>query len=461
MENQEQNKFDVFLEKTKDMAQSVEMLSKSLLADQEARKQEAELRKSELDAQIELKKSEAVAKSEAQEKEIAMLKSQMNFAKYSGISHASPSEKVLMKSETKDGLNSYFEKASTLRGGASIRLDSDTSKELGNYIVSSWLEKSASGYSNDSNAYGGYLQQPTILPITNQTNYTNTEKLFDLIGVSQTVETTAVKMPQYVYDYETETSRVQARSEGEAYSYDNAEGFLKLQTVNLEQLSYGKRMSRDFVKLNPQGYNFIISEYERNIRRRVSENLIKTTAGSVGLKNIDNIPVVMASKLPDNVKETAGSIQTILNDIVVEMMTVTTLRPDRIMKPMFILNRTLISKLMFAYNNYQYHNLVAGILNPINRTILTAEFGAVPYISIADENLLKDSTGGEVSCIFMDADAYKIFVNPLLSEFTSQDPHINHVNNEVANLMTMSIASKLIDVNRVVVLKVKPESQQA
>lgn len=454
MENQEQNKFDVFLEKTKDMAQSVEMLSKSLLADQEVRKQEAELRKSELDAQAELKKSELASENEALKKELEMKKSQMNFAKYSGVNYSSPSEKVLMKSETKDGLNAYFEKASALRGGASIRLDSDTSKELGNYIVSGWLEKSASGYANDANAYGGYLQQPTILPVTNQTNYTNTEKLFDLIGVSQTVETTAIKIPQYVYDYETETSRVKARGEGEAYSYDDAEGFLRLQTVELQQLSYGKRMSRDFVKLNPQGYNFIISEYERNIRRKVSENLIKTTA-IAGLKNIDNIPVVTASQLPANVKETAGSVETILTDIIVKMMTVATLRPDRIMKPMFILNRTLISKLMFAYNNFQYHNLVAGILNPINRTILTAEFGAVPYISIADENLLKDSTAGEVSCIFMDADAYKIFVNPLLSEFTSQDPHISHVNNEVTNLMTMSIASKLIDVNRVVVLKVK------
>jgi len=80
MENQEQNKFDVFLEKTKDMAQSVEMLSKSLLADQEARKQEAELRKSQLEAEAELKKSELASENEALKKELELKKSQLKAA---------------------------------------------------------------------------------------------------------------------------------------------------------------------------------------------------------------------------------------------------------------------------------------------------------------------------------------------------------------------------------------------
>ena len=59
-------------------SEQIEKLASAMLADQEARKQEAELKKSEIEAQAELKKSEFATKSEELEKENKMLKSVIN-----------------------------------------------------------------------------------------------------------------------------------------------------------------------------------------------------------------------------------------------------------------------------------------------------------------------------------------------------------------------------------------------
>jgi hypothetical protein len=294
---------------------------------------------------------------------------------------------------------------------------------------------------------GGYLLRPEFAPVTDQTNYTNTDKLFDLMGVSMTAETTAVRMQKFVYPYDAETARVQVRTENQAYVYGEYDNFIQQQTVPLLTLSTGIGVSRELLKLNQAAYDFLTPNLERNIRRRIVQGVIKSTVDA-SLKNIENIASISTQEIT-----TATSNSTTIFDLIISLAAISTLRPERFVKPVLILNRSLLVKLITTYNNYNFIVANSGFIQGNFFNLPT--FGLVPMFAVQDENLLKDTVGGEISAILMDADANKIVVNPRLTEFTIQNEHITHVENNMKALMSMSVATACIDTTRVATVKVK------
>jgi HK97 family phage major capsid protein len=396
-------------------------------------------------ATLEVKKSELEKRAKELENQEMLNKRADKFSRV----FSNNQEQEIMKSETKTTINDYLQKASTLRAGESYSLDKETSNELGSFIVNKWsnVSKSSSTYANDVNPMGGYLLRPEFAPVTDQTNYTNTDKLFDLMGVSMTAETTAVRMQKFVYPYDAETARVQVRTENQAYVYGEYDNFIQQQTVPLLTLSTGIGVSRELLKLNQAAYDFLTPNLERNIRRRIVQGVIKSTVDA-SLKNIENIASISTQEIT-----TATSNSTTIFDLIISLAAISTLRPERFVKPVLILNRSLLVKLITTYNNYNFIVANSGFIQGNFFNLPT--FGLVPMFAVQDENLLKDTVGGEISAILMDADANKIVVNPRLTEFTIQNEHITHVENNMKALMSMSVATACIDTTRVATVKVK------
>ena len=452
MENQEQNKFDVFLEKTKDMAQSVEILSKSLLADQEARKQEAELRKSELEAEAELKKSEHALENENLAKENKMLKSQIKAAGFANIQETNAVSKQFMKSEDLAPLQGYSElvKNTDFRDG-SKPVNFGGGKD-GHIITAVVLNKSSS-YSLDSNPLGGYTDIPGILPITNQTNYSNEEKLFDLVGYSVTQESNSVLMPKFVYAYDS-LNHVKVIGEGKPYSFNPVEKIMDMQTVNLNELKAGFPVSQRLYESTSSLVSFLSEQLGRDIRRSISREMLRLSNADAKIKSIETVNNVLDS----TTKTTAAAIQASLDDLF-ELANLPTLHPDRFIKPVLIVSRQFISKITRFYNNYGYPN---GIwINEETGIIKLPGFAAVPYISLDNETLMPsggDGTAGKTAAILMDADAYRNVINPSKTLLTNQynsDLHSVNIDGMVSVVLRMMTATAIIDNTRIAKLVIK------
>lgn len=436
-------------EQVQKSAEQIEVLSKSLLAEQEARKQEAELRKSELEAQIELKKSEAVAKSEAQEKEIAMLKSQMNFAKYSGVNHASPSEKMLIKSEDIDKLKNYVELVKNYtfeEGSKSLITGTSVAEAITNIVLSK-----SSAYSMDINPLGGYLDTPSIAPITNQTNYSNEEKLFDIVGYKTTAESNTVVMPKFVYDF-NDLSRVKVMGEGKPYVFNDVTKIMDSQNVTLSDLKVGFPVSQKLYESLPSVVNFLQEQMGRDVRRSISREMIRLSGADAEIKSVQTVNDTSNQVL------TNESMKAMLNDLF-ELANLPTLRPSRFTKPVMILSRQFVNRITTFYNNFGYPN--DAWIDLRKKTILLPDFGDVPYVSLDNYDLMPDrgdGNAGKTAAILMDAEAYNVEINPSKTLMTNQyqsDPHSVNVDGTVGLLLKMAVATAIIDSTRIAKLVIK------
>ena len=446
MDNKSQDAIDLaaasFIQDTKaalqESAQQIGMLSKSLLADQEARKQEAELRKSELEAQVELKKSEAVAKSEAQDKEIAMLKSQINFAKHSGISHASPSEKVLMKSEDTLAMVDFIK--STVGTNKELKASDGLSRAIGEAIFA----KSYSGYSNDINALGGYgMPNAPKMPMLDDTNRNNIDALVDFIGVQEAPSSSVFQIPLREYNYKKGRSDVVIRNENGEYSFPSVTNILTQREFRPSYLSHGFKCSVDQARDNPIFVDSLIAELRNDVKQRIADALIINTVDSYA-KNIRGILNATLTEKPNSVNDTITNQEIVFKDLVTKLQG-EHYRRSNFKNPLLLLNSNRINELMFAFEGFTYYN--APYIDTARQTINLGHLGgAVPYLAVEDSDYFNFDSAGvpqQIAAILIDQEAYGIYKYSPADAFTVNFNHDQNKTHLVEHLYSTKIAADL------------------
>lgn len=418
-------------------AEAVQSLTKSLEAEQEARKQEAELRKSELDAQAELKKSELASENEALKKELEIKKSQMNFAKYSGVSHASPSEKVLMKSEDTLAMVDFIK--STVGTNKELKASDGLSSAIGEAIFA----KSYSGYSNDINALGGYaMPNAPKMPMLDVTNRNNIDALVDFIGVQEAPSSSVFQIPLREYDYKKGRSDVVIRNENGEYSFPTVTNILTQREFRPSYMSHGFKCSVDQARDNPIFVDELITELRNDVKQRIADALILNTVDSHA-KNIRGMLNATLTEKASSVNETITNQEIVFKDLITKLQG-PDYRRSNFKNPLLLLNAQKINGLMFEWEGFNYYN--APYIDTGRQTINLGHLGVVPYLPIEDADYLNfDSSGTaqQIAAILIDQEAYGIYKYSPADAFTVNFVHEQNKTHCVEHLYSTKIAADL------------------